>query len=136
VGRQSGFTTNFCLFNCKTIKHKVTDIELIELFVQAGERWQALHELLLLTINYFVVAHSATVTVCATSADCHLIVTLEILAMCPFIFGPATHLLIACADSRFARFAIFYFHAIFLFESASCLHLTCARPLDAMSITR
>jgi hypothetical protein len=102
-GRQSGFTTNFCLFNCKTIKHKVTDIELIELFVQAGERWQALHELLLLTINYFVVAHSATVTVCATSADCHLIVTLEILAMCPFIFRPATHLLIACADSRFAR---------------------------------
>lgn len=40
-----------------------------------------------LIVNYFAAAHSATATVCATNADCHLIVTLGILAVCPFIFS-------------------------------------------------
>lgn len=101
---QKRFSLRFLSFKLRNNQTQSHKHQTNQFFVQfSGEK--ALHSsaasvsvssttrTLLLAINYFVV-HSATVTECATSADCHLIVTLEILAMCPFIFRPAKHLLI------------------------------------------
>lgn len=83
-------------------------------------------------VNYFVAVHSATVTACATSADCHLIVTLERPAVCPFSVSQAFHLLIVDEfDVKTLRVAsvflsIFKCSLRFLIDSASsfdlCVH--------------
>lgn len=78
--------------------------------------------------NYFVVGHSATETACATSVDCHLIVTLlEILAMCPFIFRCRT---LVDYDYDVRTFSLFSLQCLALilqtldsFQSTSLPHL-------------
>lgn len=67
--------------------------------------------------------------VCATSGDCHLIVTLvEILAMCPFIFRnfASTHLLITMSEALLTlRITLTRVSLIFsrYFQSDSLPHL-------------
>lgn len=138
-GPKMVFTTNFCdFFVFWTTKQSNTMSQSIKHSSIAYVSVSSTTRTLLLTINYFVVAHNATVTVCATSADCHLIVTLEILAMCPFIFR-SLHtcwlwfFFLLCflmffhvffsTTKRLSSYAILFLLE-FSFQSASCLHLT------------
>lgn len=105
--------------------------------VTSSTKWTSSTVLL---VNYFVAAHSAMAMVCATNADCHLIVTLvEILAMCPFIYrshAPHTCWLRSAVDVRTflvccfrCWFFNFYFSSIFKFWFTS-FSIGCASSFD------
>lgn len=83
-------------------------------------------------LNYFAAAHNAMATVCGTTADCHLIVTFEILVVSPSIFKLLRFdTLVDCV--RILSRLLFGF--IFLFKLLDVFTLKCFHVCVHASIT-